>query len=407
VVHGWPPWTRGGAEHHAAWLAQAQAARDAVTVYAGTTAPDRIAGDAIEHRDVYGVRVRLVVDVVSQRDPIARAGLRSRRIVRDFARFLDEIRPDLVHVHHLAGPGASLLGVAARHGAPIVYQAHDWWPICARGHLRDRDGAACPGPQPLRCARCLPLTALPLGSTALYAVRRHRIARQLRHVRAVVSGSRLLVDGYTRWRVLPAATPVHVVPYGVPVGSPVPRATGVAGRPVRIGVVGALRPHKGVHVALDAFAAVAGRAELHIWGASDDPRYTAALDARAATLDGAHVHGPFEDDERAGIFRDLDVLVVPSMSGASLGLVAREAWRYGVPVVASRGTALTELIAAEGAGGTTVEPGDAAALGSVLRAIVDDPATLDRWRGAIPAVPTIEAHAAAIDAIYDGLLAGR
>ena len=75
VVHGWPPWAHGGTEHYAAWLAHAQAARDDVTVYTRVTDPDRGLGDAVEHVDRDGVRVRLVVNNFTQRDPLCRNGL--------------------------------------------------------------------------------------------------------------------------------------------------------------------------------------------------------------------------------------------------------------------------------------------------------------------------------------------
>ena len=341
VVHGWPPWAHGGTEHYAAWLAHAQAARDEVVVYARVTDPDRGLGDAVEHVDRAGVRVRLVVNNFTQRDPLCRNGLHCGVIARDFARLLDEVRPDLVHVHHLAGHCASLLGVARRHGAPIVYQAQDWWPACARVNLCDRDGALCPGPQPMRCARCLPLTSLPpapFASAALYVARRRWIGRQLAHVDAVIMGSRFIAETYARWRILPPSTPVHVVPYGVPALPRQPRVAGPLGRPLRFGVVGALLPHKGVHVAVEAFAGLPAGvdAELHVWGSSDAAGYRDALAAHAAGIPRIHLHGAFAEEARVDVLRGIDVLIVPSIGWESFGLSAREAWQQGVPVIASR-----------------------------------------------------------------------
>jgi glycosyltransferase involved in cell wall biosynthesis/GT2 family glycosyltransferase len=410
VVHGWPPWAHGGTEHYAAWLARAQAAAgDEVVVYARITDADRRLGDAIEHVDGAGVRVRLIVNNFTQRDPLCRNGFHCGPIARDFGRLLDQVRPDLVHVHHLAGHCASLLGVAARRGAPIVYQAQDWWPACARVNLIDRDGALCPGPQPLRCARCLPMTSRPpatLASAALYAARGPWIRRQLSHVAAVIAGSRFIADSYARWRILPDTTPVHVVPYGVPALPRQPRGAGPLGRPVRFGVVGALRRHKGVHVAVEAFAALATvEAELHVWGSSDDTAYQDALDGRAAGLPGVHVHGPFDEAERAELLRGLDVLIVPSIGWESFGLAAREAWQQGVPVIASRRSALIELFPdGEERGGALVEADDVADLARAMARVVADPGVLDRWRASIPAVRTTEEHAAAIEAIYGGLI---
>ena len=416
VVHGWPPWAHGGTEHYAAWLAHAQAARDEVVVYTRVTDPDRGLGDAVEHVDRDGVRVRLVVNNFTQRDPLCRNGLHCGVIARDFARLLDEVRPGLVHVHHLAGHCASLLGVARRHGTPIVYQAQDWWPVCARVNLCDRDGALCPGPQPMRCARCLPLTSLPpapFASAALHVARRRWIRRQLAHVDAVIMGSRFIADSYARWRILPPSTPVHVVPYGVPALPRQPRAAGALGRPLRFGVVGALLPHKGVHVAVEAFASLPPGvdAELHLWGSSDAAGYRDALDARAAGIPRIHLHGAFAEEARADVLRALDVLIVPSIGWESFGLSAREAWQQGVPVIASRLGALTELFpddtGDERDGGALFAGGDASDLARLVARIAAEPGLLDRWRRAIPAVTTVDQHAPAIDAIYDAVIRQR
>ena len=319
------------------------------------------------------------------------------------------MRPDLVHFHHLACHCASLLGVARRRGTPIAYQAQDWWPACARANLVDRDGALCPGPQPRRCARCLPLTSLPpapVASAALYVARRRWIRRKLAHVDAVVMGSQFIADSYARWRILPESTPVHVLPYGVPALPRQPRGAGPLGRPIRFGVVGALQPHKGVHVCLEAFASLAGvDAELHVWGSCGDARYGDALEARAAGLPHVHVHGPFDEAERGDILRGLDVLIVPSIGWESFGLAAREAWQQGVPVIASRRGALVELFQdGEDRGGTLFAAGDAASLARVVARVAAEPGLLDRWRVTIPGVVTVEQHARAIDAIYDAVM---
>ena len=104
--------------------------------------------------------MRLVVNNFTQRDPRSRNALRDLRIEADFARLLDGFRPDLLHVHHLAGHALSLPAIARRRGIPVVYQAQDWWAACARANLLDRERRLCSGPGLGKCSRCLPATAL-------------------------------------------------------------------------------------------------------------------------------------------------------------------------------------------------------------------------------------------------------
>jgi len=154
---------------------------------------------------------------------------------------------------------------------------------------------------------------------------------QLAHVDAVVMGSHFIADSYRRWRVLPSNTPVHVVPYGVPMHESRLLLRGLtSSRPLRFGYIGALLPHKGVHVCIQAFREMSGgQAELHVWGSSEDRAYVSALESSAADAGHIHFHGAFPETEKTAILRSLDVLLMPSIGLESFGLVAREAMEQG------------------------------------------------------------------------------
>ena len=214
IVHGWPPWADGKAESGARALVLDQSGRRDVCVYTRMADPDRALGSAVEYVDG-GVRVRLIVNNFTQRNPLARFGLRSGEIAADFEKFLDDVRPDLVHVHHLAGHGLTLLDILHRRHLPIVFEIEDWWPLCARGNLIDRDGASCSGPRVTKCARCLPITRLPATATAsmlFYAVRSRAMRTALTKADAFVVGTQSIADRYTAARMLPPSARVYVLP---------------------------------------------------------------------------------------------------------------------------------------------------------------------------------------------------
>jgi glycosyltransferase involved in cell wall biosynthesis/GT2 family glycosyltransferase len=410
VVHGWPPWNPAGTELYAAWLARRQARAREVAVYARIADPGRAKGDAVELLDG-GVRVRLLVNNFTQRDPLSRNGIRDRALEADFARFLEVFNPRLVHVHHLAGHTVSLLGVAARRGIPILYQVQDWWAACARANLLDARRCLCSGPAAGKCSACLPLTGLPpapLLNRALYELRAFEVKRGLRRVDAFVMGSRFIHQSYLDLGYLRPEAQVYVIPYGVEVpaeGAP-PHPARPVGAPLRFGMIGSILPHKGVHVAVAAFAGIdPAQATLAVWGDPGiDPAYTRELAALAGP--GTEMRGRFPEEDKAAVFAGLDVLIVPSLGLESFGLVAREAMLHGVPVLASDRGALAEMLEA-GTGGALFAPDDPEALRGWVERLAADPGMVARWAAEMPAVKSADAHAEEIEQVYDRIVAQR
>lgn len=405
LVHGWPPYATGGTELFARAVALFQAGRREVSVFARLSDPGRRKGDAVELVDG-GVRVRLVVNNFDQRDPLSRNALHDGALRRDFGRFLDETRPDLLHVHHLAGHAATLPAVARTRGIPVVFQLQDWWPLCGRVNLLDAGGGVCTGPSPLKCARCRPLTGLPpaaLLNPALHALRAGLMRRALvaeRHV----AGSRFLAQSWAGAGWIPGSAAVDVVPYGVPNAlPPVAPREGSPRLPLRFGFVGALMAHKGAHVAVEAFRGIPpGQARLRLWGdPSADPAYVERLLGGVGEAD-VRVEGRFDEEEKGRVFSEMDVLIVPSLGLESYGLVVDEAMACGVPVVASREGALPERFTESC--GAFFPAGDARALRGVLDCLVGRPETVAEWRRALPPVRTLRDAALRIEEIYSEVL---
>jgi GT2 family glycosyltransferase/glycosyltransferase involved in cell wall biosynthesis len=390
LVHGWPPFQHAGTELYAYWLVSRQRERHDVAVYARAADPSRGEREAVELLDG-GARVRLVTNNFTARDPLRRNAIRDRALERDFERFLRSERPQVLHVHHLAGHAFSLAGVARRLGIPIVMQLQDWWFLCARVNRFDRDGNRCSGPAPAKCARCATLTKFPMANRLLHALRRAAARAALRAADAFVAGSEAIRADYAA--LVPRSTPFHVIPYGVAI-APTREERAPAKRPIRFGYVGSIAPHKGVHVAAEAMRGI-DDATLHVWGDADAfPEYVRGLTGNAI------FEGRFREDEKPRVFASMDVLLVPSIGLESFGLAAREAMARGVPVIATEGGALSEMSC-----GALVPPGDAAALRAILRRVVEEPAIVDRWAARLPQPKSADAHAEEIERVYRQVLA--
>ena len=412
LVHGWPPENFAGTELYAWWLAHRQKADREVAVYTRSLDPQLASGTAVELVDL-GLRVRSRVNHFDQRNPLRRNVLYDPGARADFGRFLDQTRPELLHVHHLAGHGFSLIDEARRRRLPIVLQLQDWWLLCARANLLDSARRLCPGPAPGRCATCLPLTRMTpspgvnrLLTRALYVLRRRRARAALAAAEVCVAGSAALVDSFRVRGWLPREVPVHLVPYGVD-ATPAGRAPegGSVRLPLRLGFIGSQQPHKGLHIATAAIAGLsAGQVRLEVWGdSSNDPAY--AREALAAAGSAAvELRGRFAEADRSAIFASLDLLLVPSLGLESYSLAAREALACGLPVLASNRGALAELFVGGEPCGALFDPDRPGELRAILERLIADPGAIAAWRRHAPRVPTLDEHAAALEPIYDQAL---
>lgn len=152
---------------------------------------------------------------------------------------------------------------------------------------------------------------------------------------------------------------------------------------VRIGIVGRLAPWKGQHVFIDAAARVlaAGyNVEFAIIGAPlfGEGDYETGLRRRAESL-GIADHVRFEGFKKdvTTELRNLDLLVHASTTGEPFGQVIVEGMAVGLPVVATRGGGVPEIVT-HGENGLLTRMNDAADLAGALISLLDDPADAQR-----------------------------
>ncbi len=148
--------------------------------------------------------------------------------------------------------------------------------------------------------------------------------------------------------------------------------------PLRVGIVGRLARWKGQHIFLDAAARIiaAGyNTEFVIIGSAlfGEDAYEQSLHRQAKALGISHrvrFHG-FTSDV-AGELGKLDLLVHASTSGEPFGQVILEGMAAGLPVIATRGGGVPEIVS-HGDNGLLTQMGDAGDLASALLTLLEDP----------------------------------
>lgn len=428
AIHDFLPRHRAGSEVYAANLCRELAKDHQVWVLAAEYDPTRRHG-SLAWRVHEGLAVIELVN--NWRFRSFEDTYQSPELGRALEHVLRAVGPDVVHVHNLLNLSFDLPKLAKGSGVPVVATLHDYTLVCPSGGQRVHQSAAhlCRQIEPDRCARCFtespffaqmalgrlhprlagPLTrvARVLGAWAPSVVPRPRrldpgararvtraaIQARLDAARRVfddvdlfVSPSASLASEFVALGLSPAK--LRVRDYGFPPVRPVAsRAT--AGR-LRIGYVGTIVWHKGVHLLVDAVRPLPRDSyEVRIHGdLRVAPDYVADLQRRAAGLP-VHFLGPFRGD-LASIYGDLDLLVVPSLWLENSPLVIHEAFMAGLPVVASNLGGIPDLVT-HARNGLLFDPASVSSLTSILSSLITQPSLVEQLaRGISPVTPIDE-----------------
>ncbi|MCB9914255.1 MAG: glycosyltransferase [Planctomycetes bacterium] len=154
VSHNYPPAHTAGTEVYTANLARGLRARGhEVVVFCAEkdVARPHLSLHVREHE---GVRVLELVNNLHYASFAETWDLPA--VDEVFARVLDEVRPDVVHLQHLLYLSVGVAERARAAGATVVMTLHDFWLQCARfGQRLAADGTLCDEVDVARCAACL------------------------------------------------------------------------------------------------------------------------------------------------------------------------------------------------------------------------------------------------------------
>jgi GT2 family glycosyltransferase/glycosyltransferase involved in cell wall biosynthesis len=443
VVHGFPPAANGGTEIYVHDLARALGSLPGTDVAVLTRDADPQRPEMAVRRSTLG---RITVSSINNTFQACSSfadSYENPRLLSVACDVLDDFQPDVVHIQHLTCLSTHLPAEIARRAVPLVLTLNDYWLICHRGQLFDLDERRCAGPFHGGCAGCIRPGALSGPGTyaagrfvrslpipgAAHAVRlatktiermrppaSTRLATEERlqhmqeavgHVDRFLAPSRTMADWFHR--------------FGVPAGRMVACNQGIALEPfdglrrtpsaaLRVAFAGGLIPSKAPHVLLDAVDRLPPNSIVidllgSLGGYHGAHEYAAALRPRLGHPAIRRL-GPVPHDRMPAALHDVDVVIVPSVWIENAPFIIREAFAAGAPVLVSDLGGMAEMVRNE-VDGLLFPPGDAEALAQRLSRLMNEPGLLDRLRSGIERPMSIEADAAELRRLYDGLVAER
>lgn len=419
VTHQYPPEFVGGVEVYTQSLAQLQrsAGHDVAVFTRGATGTDDKRSEQAEDTLIFttsgdglGATERFLSTFgYSKQDA---------RIVAHFAEFLDTFEPDIIHVQHMMGLPIRCFELIRERGIPFVVTLWDFWWVCANAQLlTNYSDKVCDGPNAyLNCTRCaitrskqganpdasswylrkkqLALWAAAPMLTGVLAYRGRLLRSALLHADCLIAPTNFVYQWHRKRDIV--AKEIRVIKPGLE-GFSIPEKPRDE-RPIRFFYLGGITPQKGVHVALEAFTQLTGKAEL--WIAGDrtvDAAYSTQLEQVANS--SVKFLGRLSRAEVADALVQVDVFLAPSIWYETFCFVLHEAFSAGVPVIGSNLGAIAEGVD-HGVDGLLAEPDDVESWRGAMQSLLDDHALLAQLRAGIRRPQTQREHAEQIQILY-------
>jgi glycosyltransferase involved in cell wall biosynthesis len=354
IVHCFPPESMTGAEIYAYNLSKELSKNHNVNIFYRINDPSRQEYE-VAKISYKGLTVYKINNTLKESNSLDKI-YRNKKVEEKFLEVLDEVKPDLAHVHHLLFLSTGILDELKKRKIPVVFTLHDYWLACVRGQLLKNNLELCNNPLDANCFLCLssglnPKTIMRKMLKFLSAIRptvkfRIDIKDISDKVDLFISPSQ-----YLRAKFIEFGIPEEKIVYsdnGMDL-SLFKDTEKVKSDKIRLGFIGTLIPSKGIHVLIKAFNRIKGnKAILKIYGKSPVNNgifdYYHKIKKMSARNKNIYFMGTFDNKDAAKIFKEIDVLVFPSLWEENSPLVLREAIISKTPIIASDAGGVSELI---------------------------------------------------------------
>ncbi len=404
------PRASGGTEKHVLQLATAAARDNEVAVFFPRVTKNDIQ-PSIEEFSHEGIRMIALDRKVH--DNFLPPTHDERQLNAIYESFLQEYRPDVIHIHHLKNLPNTCFTATIICGARVVLTLHDFGIFCTMNHLVRRDGTPCGGSGGgAECALfCLPraqrftaqLTQYLKPMTGASSQVMETLKRTIRNrqaafkrIHTVLAASQHVID---RYRSEGFDSPnMKLLELGIqPFEPPEKRQPR---RPLKFIYIGNVSHDKGADLLIDTFSSVdPADASLSIHGKIVEKESESLIRNATNKYPNISFEGRFEESTLPDILAGADCLINPTRLPETFSLVLSEAWMARLPVIASSIGANAARIG-HGINGLLFRPGDLAGLKSLVDGLVREPEKLDSLRTGIPDVMTMEKYFEAINDIY-------
>ena len=362
------------------------------------------------------------------------------KLVEDwFYNYLKQQNIDMVHVTSAYTLGVGILRAANKARKPLVLTLMDFWFACPRITLLQSNGQLCNGiTSDWECQNCLlrnnkyyKLTEQIFQTSLLIKfwnficqnpkLSRHRFAKGtaldvyerkvilqqiLTLPDVVISHSNFLKNFYQH---IFKSLKVKYLPNGHDLSWIDNYTRKTVSQKIRIGYIGQISYHKGIHILVDAFVAATkeNKATLSIWGdISKNSYYDNYLCEYAQNIESIEFRGYFLPHQIGEVLSEIDVIIVPSLWYENAPLIIFEAFASKTPVIVTNLGGMAEIIS-YGVNGLLFKQGDVEDLAEQISRLINEDDLINQLKSGIPIVKDISKEVDELELIYLKILSNN
>lgn len=405
VVHSFEP--KAGTEFHTRRILEENAGRiEGAVLYPRTM---EAWCDALTEEEESGVfKIKMNRNMVPIENTLKGSvvSLRSRMVERFFCETVLGLGADIVHFQHLQNFGSFQLPLIARAlHRKVVMTLHDYFLLCPDWNMTLPEGPCCGrarAENDAACIRCLaskhetirPDMSFDFGA---YLEERNLLVHSaLESCDVLVAPSAFAKKQFERAHGAEIGRKIRVIPHGT---EPYPfEATHQPGKSLRVAFVGNMTQAKGRDVFLEVARRLRNRPiRFRVHGGLPSGM-------SATPRKNLEFLGTYERADLPRLLQEADAVVIPPVWHETYCYTVDEAFRAGVPVIASRAGAIEERIR-DGETGILVEMNDADGLEAAILKVESSRGLLAAFRKNIARLhlKTDKANMAEYASLYESL----
>lgn len=271
-------------------------------------------------------------------------------------KILKKESPDIVHIHTPLDMTLSAFDAVKKVKLPLVFTVHDYLLLCRRVVLLHGSGEICTNENMNKFCR-------------LYRILMKKIIGSKTDI--VIFPSQFISQIFRKNGFFKKSK-TTILPDPIQLNNVDCRKdnAGIRNQSLNILYVGSLSKHKGIQILIEAVRRIKkDDISLKIVGSG---RYRNRLEDLAGADKRITFHGNINNEDIAAYYNESDVLILPSIWNEVFGIVSLEAFRAGIPVIASRIGGIAEVVK-HNYNGFLFEPGNTDELKQILENLLEDP----------------------------------